>query len=115
MVKAPKTEGQVRLTAIQLKKNPKKEKSIFVSTITSSKEDNGAKKSLPSFTKKNSRGNNVVMPKNQLKELCKGIARINGLLVAHTRRQDLVVDVTTMRHDRRINRWGRGSRPANSQ
>lgn len=45
--KTPKTEGQVRLTAMQLKKNPKKEKLIFVATITSSKEENDAKKSLP--------------------------------------------------------------------
>ena len=47
IVKSPKTKGQVRLTAIQLKKNPKKEKTTCVATITSSKEDNGAKKALP--------------------------------------------------------------------
>ena len=93
---------------MQLKKNPKKEKSAFVSTIPSLKEDNDAKKSLPPCTKKIPRGNNVVMPKKsprclpprknvdreaeleemtkQLRELCKGIHRVNGLLVAHTRR-----------------------------
>ena len=47
--------------AMQLKKNSKKEKSTFVATISSSKEDNGAKKSLPPCTKKVPRGNAVVM------------------------------------------------------
>ena len=61
MVKAPKTEGMVRLTVMQLKQNPKKEKSTIVSTITSLKEDNGSKKFLPQCTKKALRGNNVVM------------------------------------------------------
>ncbi|TMW84639.1 hypothetical protein EJD97_024733 [Solanum chilense] len=100
--KAPKTEGQVRLTAMQLKENPKKEKSTVVTTITSSKEENGAKKSLPQCLKNVPRGNNVVMPKRpprrlpprkevdceteleemkkQLKELHEGIDRVNGLL-----------------------------------
>ncbi|TMW99855.1 hypothetical protein EJD97_001844 [Solanum chilense] len=107
MVKEPKTEGQDRLTAMQLNKNPKKEKLTFVATITSLKEDNGSKKSLPLCAKNFPRRNNVVMPKNplrifpprmevdresklkeikkQLKELREGIARFNGLLVAHTR------------------------------
>ena len=59
--KTPKTEGQVRPTAMQLKKNPKKEKSTFVATITSFKEENCSKKFLPPCTKKVPRGNNVVM------------------------------------------------------
>ena len=46
MVKASKAERQVRLTIMQLKKNPKKEKSTFVDINTSSKKENGAKKSL---------------------------------------------------------------------
>ena len=122
---------------IQLKENPKKEKSTFVTTITSSKKYYCAKKSLPLCTKKVPRGNNVVMPKKpsrhlpprkevdreaeleeikkQSKELSKGIARVNGLLVTHTRRQDSVADVTMMRHGRCINRWGRVSHSANSQ
>ena len=52
MVKALKKKRKVRLTGIQLKKNPKKEKSTFVDINTSSKEDNGAKKSLPPGMKK---------------------------------------------------------------
>ena len=77
------------------------EKSTFLATITSLKEDNRAKKSLPPCMKKLPRGNNVVMPKKplrrltprkkvdreaeleeikkQLKELCEGIDRVNGL------------------------------------
>ena len=43
MVKASKAERQVRLTIMQLKKNPKKEKLTFLATITSSKEENAAK------------------------------------------------------------------------
>lgn len=121
---------------MQLKKNPKKEKSTFLATITSLKEDNGAKKSLPPGMKKLSRENNIVMPKKpsrrlppkkevdheaelkeikkQLKELREGIDLVNGLLVAHMRRQDSIADKVTMRRGRRINRWGRVSRPATS-
>ena len=55
--------------AMQLKKNSKKEKSTFVATISSSKEDNGAKKSLPPCTKKVPRGNNVMMPKKTSRHL----------------------------------------------
>ena len=50
----------------------------------------------------------------QLKELVKGIDRVNGLLVARTRRQDLVANEVTMQHGRCINRWGRVSHPATS-
>ena len=126
--KAPNTEVKVQLMTMQLQKNPKKGKSTFVATITCSKEKNGAKKSLPQCPKKVPRGNNIVRPKRpprrlhprkevdreaeleemtkQLRELCKGIHRVNGLLVAHTRRQDSIMDEMTMRRDRRINRWG---------
>ncbi|TMX00018.1 hypothetical protein EJD97_001535 [Solanum chilense] len=69
MVKGPKTDGQVRLTAMQLKKNPKKEKLTFLATITSLKEDNGAKKSLPPGMKKLPRENNVMMPKKPPRRL----------------------------------------------
>ena len=126
IIKAPKTEGQVRLTDMQLKKNPKKENSTFLATITSLKEDNSAKTSFPPGKKTLPRGNNVVMPKKsprrlpprkevdheaeleeikkQLKELRKGIDRVNGLLVARTRRQDSIADKVTMRRSHRINR-----------
>ena len=67
--KTPKTEGQVRPTAMQLKKNPKKEKSTFLAIITSLKEDNGAKKSLSPGMKKLPRENNVVMPKKSPRRL----------------------------------------------
>ncbi|TMW97073.1 hypothetical protein EJD97_006265, partial [Solanum chilense] len=69
MVKAPKIEGQVRLIDMQLKKNPKKEKSIFLATITSLKEANSAKKSLSPGMKKLPRENNVVMPKKPPRRL----------------------------------------------
>ena len=69
MVKALKKKRKVRLTGIQLKKNPKKEKSTFLAIITSLKEDNGAKKSLPSRMKNLPRRNNVVMPKKLLRRL----------------------------------------------
>ena len=58
--KAPNTKGQVRLTAIQLKNNPKKKKPTVVATITSLKKENGAKKSFPKCMKKVPKGNNVV-------------------------------------------------------
>ena len=126
MVKAPKTEGMVRLTVMQLKQNPKKEKSTIVSTITSLKEDNGARKSLPPCTKKVQRGNNVVMPmkpprrfphrkevdckaeleeiQKKLKELCEDIDRVNRLLVAHTRRQNSITDAVMMQRGCHIDR-----------
>lgn len=128
MVKAPKTKGQVRLTAMQLKKNLKKEKSTFVAAIASLKEDNAAKKVMPLCTKKVPKRNNVVMLKKQsrhspprkevdreaefeeikkqLKELREGIDRVNGLLVTRTRRQDSVADEVATRRCRRIHRWG---------
>ena len=103
---------------MQLKKNPKKEKSTFLATFTSSKVDNGAKKTLSPCTKKIPRGNNTVMPrklsrllpprkevdreseieeiKKHLKEFCDVIDRANGLLVTRTRRQDSVADEVTM-------------------
>ncbi|TMW91091.1 hypothetical protein EJD97_014797 [Solanum chilense] len=134
--KARKTEGQVRLTAMQLEKSNKRKGTTYATTIASSREDNGAKKSLPLRTKKVPRENNVVMPKKpprplpprkeldreaeleemkkQLKELREGIDRVNGLLVARTRRQNSVTDEMTMRRGRRINRWGRVPRPATS-
>ena len=112
MVKAPKIEGRVRLTAMHLKKNHNKKRLKFLATITSLKEDNGAKKSLSPGMKKLPRENNVVMPKKpprhlpsrkevdreaeiqdikkQLKKLHEGIDRVNGLLVARTRRQDSI-------------------------
>ena len=67
--KAPKTEGQVRLTAVQLEESNKKKGTTFVATITSSKEENGAKKSLPQCMKKLLRGSNVVMPKKPSRRL----------------------------------------------
>ncbi|TMX03891.1 hypothetical protein EJD97_013091 [Solanum chilense] len=69
MVKAPKKEGQVRLTAMKLKKNPKKEKLTYLATITSLNEHNGDKKSYTPCTKKVPRGNNVVMPKKLSRRL----------------------------------------------
>uniref|UniRef100_M1AGE2 Uncharacterized protein n=1 Tax=Solanum tuberosum TaxID=4113 RepID=M1AGE2_SOLTU len=48
-----------------------------------------------------------------LKALRKGLNRVNGLLVAHAQGSD--DDVAVMRRGRRINRWGRVSRPATSQ
>ncbi|KAH0710971.1 hypothetical protein KY284_012398 [Solanum tuberosum] len=51
LVKVPKTEGQVRLTAMQVIRGPKKKDPTFRATITSSKEDNDAKRSLPPRTK----------------------------------------------------------------
>ena len=135
--KAPKTEGQVRLTAVQLEESNKKKGTTFVATITSSNKDNGTKKSLPPGMKKLPRQNNVVTQKKssrrlpptkevdheaelekinkQLKELVKGIDRVNGLLVARTRRQDSITDKVTMQRGRRINRWWRMSRPATFQ
>ena len=47
----------------------------------------------------------------QLKKLREGIARVNGLLVTHMRRQDLVADEATMRHSHHINKLGRVSIP----
>lgn len=69
MVKTPKIEGQVLLTAMHLKENSMKEKSTFVATIRSSKEDNGSNKYLSSCTKKVQRGNNVVIPKKRTRKL----------------------------------------------
>ena len=102
------------------------EKSTFLATITSLKEDNDAKKSLPLGMKKAPRGNNVVMPKKsprclpprknvdreaeleeikkQLKELLEGIDQVNGLLITRTRRQDSIADKVTMRRSHRIYR-----------
>ena len=51
----------------------------------------------------------------QLKELCEGIDGVNVLLFMHTRRKNSVTDAVTMRHGCHINRWGRVSRPTNSQ
>ncbi|XP_049394675.1 uncharacterized protein LOC125858961 [Solanum stenotomum] len=135
MVKVPKTEGQVRLTAMQLEKNPKKKESTSKATIASSKKDNGARRSLPPCMKKVPKENDAVMPKKlprrahpkkemshkselrglwkMLKALRKGLNRVNGLLVAHVQGSD--DDVVAMRRGRRINRWGRVSRPATSQ
>ncbi|KAH0747723.1 hypothetical protein KY285_009380 [Solanum tuberosum] len=135
MVKVPKTEGQVRLTVMQLEKNPKKKESTHTTTIASLKNDNGAKRSLPPRSKKVPKGNNAVMPKKlprrvhpkkqmsqkteleaiwkTLKALRKRLDRVNGLLVAHAQGSD--DDVAAMRRGRRINRWGRVSRPATSQ
>ena len=135
MVKVPKTEGQVCLTAMQLEKNPKKKESMSRATIASSKKDNGARRPLPQCMKKVPKENNVVMPKKPprrlpprkevgqktqleaiwktLKALRKGLNRVNGLLVAHAQGSD--DDVAAMRRGRRINRWGRVSRPATSQ
>lgn len=67
--KAPKTEGQVRLTGVQLEESNKKKGTTFVATITSSKEENGAKKSLPQCMTKHPRGNNIVMPKKPPRRL----------------------------------------------
>ena len=135
MVQVPKTEGQVRLTAMQLEKNPKKKESTHTTTIASSKKDNGPRRSLPPCMKKVPKENNVVMPKKPprrfapkkedghkseleaiwkaMKALRKGLDRVNGLLVAHAQGSD--DDVAAMRRGRRINRWGRVSRPATSQ
>ena len=63
MIKAPKIEGQAQLTTMRLKKNPKKDKLTYLSTITSLNEHHGDKKSFPPCTKKVPRGTNVVMPK----------------------------------------------------
>ncbi|XP_049358818.1 protein DNA-DAMAGE INDUCIBLE 1-like [Solanum verrucosum] len=135
MIKVLKTEGQVRLTSMQLEKNPKKKESMSRATIASSKKDNGARRSLPPCMKKVPKENNVVMPKKPprllpprkevdrkteleaiwktLKALRKGLNRVNGLLVAHAQGSD--DDVAAMRRGRRINRWGRVSRPATPQ
>ncbi|KAH0714291.1 hypothetical protein KY284_007196 [Solanum tuberosum] len=51
LVKVPKTEGQVRLTAMRLVRSPKKKEPTFKATIASLKKDNGAKRSLPPRTK----------------------------------------------------------------
>ena len=94
--KAPKTEGQVRLTTMQLERSNKKKGTTFTTTIASSKGDNGAKGASPSRTRKD---NNTVMPRKssrclpptkevdreakieeitkQLKGLCEGIDRVN--------------------------------------
>ncbi|XP_027769932.1 uncharacterized protein LOC107009291 [Solanum pennellii] len=61
MVKASKTEGQVRLTAMQLERVDKRKRMTSATTIASSGEHNGAEKSLPPCTKKVPRGNTVVM------------------------------------------------------
>ncbi|KAH0708954.1 hypothetical protein KY290_010497 [Solanum tuberosum] len=122
-------EERVHLTAMQLEKNPKKKESTFRTTIASSKEDNGAKGSLPPCTKKVLEKNKVVMlnepprhlpPRNEIdhktkleeirkqpRELHKGVDRVNRLLVAHTKRQYSVVHAAAMRRGCRINRWGR--------
>ncbi|XP_015158946.1 uncharacterized protein [Solanum tuberosum] len=135
MVQVPKTEGQVRLTAMQLERRPKKKEPASRATIASSKKDNGAKGSLPPRMKKVPKGNNAVMPKKPprrlppkkedgpkseletiwktMKALRKGLDRVNGLLVAHAQGSD--DNVAVMRRGRRINRWGRMSRPATSQ
>ena len=63
MIKAPKIERQVRLTTMQLKKNLKKEKSKFLATITSSKEDNDTKKSLTPVHKEGSKREQYSNPK----------------------------------------------------
>ncbi|KAH0712490.1 hypothetical protein KY289_008449 [Solanum tuberosum] len=131
MVKVPKTEGQVRLAAMQFVRSPKKKESTF-SHRCKFEERHGGKGSLPPCTKK---GNNVVMPKKPprrthpkkemshkselrglwktLKELCKGVDQVNGLLVAHA--QGSNNDVEAMRRVCHINRCGRVSRPATSQ
>uniref|UniRef100_M1C642 Uncharacterized protein n=1 Tax=Solanum tuberosum TaxID=4113 RepID=M1C642_SOLTU len=121
LVKVPKTEEQVCLTAMQLIRGPKKKESAFIDTIASLKEDNGAKRPFPPCMKKVLEGNNVVMSKKpprrvphkkevdhktelkeirkKLKELREGIDRANGLLVTRMRKRDSVDDATTMRHD----------------
>ncbi|XP_015165225.1 uncharacterized protein [Solanum tuberosum] len=126
MVKVPKTEGQVRLTAMQLERRPKKKEPAFKATIASSKKDNGAKGSLPPRSKKVPKRNNAVMPKKPprrlpprkevdqkteleavwktLKALRKGLNRVNGLLVAHAQGSDDYV--AAMRRGRCINKWG---------
>ena len=48
---------------MKLERKYKKKRMTFIATITSSKEENSAKKSLPQCMKKVPRGNNVVMPK----------------------------------------------------
>jgi len=60
LVKVPTMEGRVQLMATQLIGDLKRKESTFVATIASSKEDNGAKGSMPLCTRKE---NNIVMPK----------------------------------------------------
>uniref|UniRef100_M1BW48 Uncharacterized protein n=1 Tax=Solanum tuberosum TaxID=4113 RepID=M1BW48_SOLTU len=108
-----KVKGHAQLSAIQIAKGLKKAEPTFIATTASSKEDNGAKESFPPCMEKVLEENNVMMPeepsrrlppkkevdhkteleeiRKQLRELHKGIDRVNGLLVAHTKRQDLVV------------------------
>ena len=53
--------------------------------------------------------------KKQLKELREGINRVNGLLVAYTRRQNSVANAVTMPRSHRINRLERVSHATNYQ
>ncbi|TMW86125.1 hypothetical protein EJD97_021918, partial [Solanum chilense] len=61
MVKAQKTEGQIRLTAMKLERVDVRKKLTSAATIASSGEDNGAEKSLPPRTKRVPRRNTAVM------------------------------------------------------
>ena len=47
--------------------------------------------------KEEDRDTELEVIKKNLKELHEGITQVNGLLVAHTRRQDSVVDTATIR------------------
>uniref|UniRef100_M0ZXX2 Uncharacterized protein n=1 Tax=Solanum tuberosum TaxID=4113 RepID=M0ZXX2_SOLTU len=135
LVKVPTMEERVCLMTMQLEKNPKKKESTFIATTASSKEVNGAKRSLPPRTKKVPKENNVVMPKKPprrlpprnevdhktelegiwktLKKLREGLDRVNELLVAHAQDSDDYATAICSGHC--INRWGRVSCPATSQ
>ena len=62
LVKVPKKEGHALMSAMQIVNCLKKGEPTFLATIASSREDNGAKESLPPIIEKVLEENKVVMP-----------------------------------------------------
>lgn len=126
-------EERVRLIIMQLKKNPKNEKSTFLATIANLKENIGAKGYLPSCMKKVKEKNKVVMPKepprclppmmevdhkNKL-DIGRQLRGCTRASIESTdywlRMQDSDAYAAAKRRDHHINRWGSMLRPANTQ
>ncbi|XP_027768531.1 protein DNA-DAMAGE INDUCIBLE 1-like [Solanum pennellii] len=81
MVKAQKTEGQIRLTAVKLERVDERKKKTSTATIASLGEDNGAEKSLPPRSKKVPRRNTAVMkekPPRQLPPMKEEVRKIGS-------------------------------------
>ena len=128
MVKAQATEGQARVTAMKLERVDVRRRLIPAATIASSREDNGAGKSMPPRSKRVPSRNADMMkkPLEHLPPLKKEVRKIGSrkdgtsmkrLLEGNDRVRELMVawqnsTSDAMRRGRCIIKWGSLSRPA---